>query len=96
MPALSIYSNVENTALVILQRKGYRVWKDERSGLFMTEKNGWDFAGESATDLLAAVAIYEHHAPTEYQEYWWKIDDPFLYESVPTRRPDYRSVVEKR
>jgi len=29
MLALSEYSNVYNTALVILQRKGYQAWYDE-------------------------------------------------------------------
>src|SRR5205085_9022050 len=39
----SYYTNVHNTALVILQRKGYRVWTEQNGERICAEENGWDF-----------------------------------------------------
>ena len=94
MPALSIYSNVENTALVILDSKGYRVWKDASTNLLMAEKEGWDFCGESAVELLAAASIFEYHSPKEFKEYWWRIEAPDLLNDIPTAKPNFDSVVK--
>lgn len=95
MPALSYYSNVENTALVILKSKGYRYWFDEDSELYCCEKNGWDFYADDWTQLLGVVTIYEHHSPQEYSEYWWKIDEPSLLGSEPRKPHEFKSVLEK-
>jgi hypothetical protein len=43
VPALSAHSNVENTALVLLERKGYQYWYEHEAGLYFVEKDGWDF-----------------------------------------------------
>lgn len=97
MPALYIYSNVENTALAILAAKGYRVWRNTTIDELMAEKDGWDFMGQTACELLAAVAIFEFQAPASYREYWWRVDAPDdLWARIPTDRPDYISVTERR
>jgi hypothetical protein len=40
MPSVSEYANVYNTVLLILQKKGFQVWLDERSDLYCAEKDG--------------------------------------------------------
>jgi hypothetical protein len=92
MPALSAYTNTENTALVILKDLGYRCWYDQEAERCCCEKDGWDFAADGFTELLGVVRIYEYHQPKEYREYWWKIDEPWLKDSVPTEAPDYTPV----
>jgi hypothetical protein len=93
MPALSAYINTENTALVILQRKGFRLWFNNAEGLYYAEKGGWDFSAQGATELLGVIAIFEHHVPSSYKEYWWKIDDPWLKDALPDRPHQYQSVM---
>ncbi len=78
MPALSAYLNVYNTALVILQRKGFAIRFDEPNEEWYAKKDGWDFLAEDPIQLLGLVAIYEHQSPPEKDEYWWKIDEPDL------------------
>jgi hypothetical protein len=97
MPALSYYTNVHNTALVILQRKGYRVWTELDNDTICAEKDGWDFMAEDPVQLLGVVAIYEFHHPPAYREYWWKIDEPRVDErSIPNRPPDFVPVWERK
>ncbi len=95
MPTLSYYTNVENTALVILKGKGYRYWYDEDSELYCCEKNGWDFCADNWTQLLGIVSIYEYHQPREYKEYWWKIESPELDGHEPRTKPQYKSVLDE-
>ncbi len=96
MPALSAYTNTENTSLVILKNKGYEVWYDEQLEMFGAVKDGWDFLANSITELVGVVGIYEYHgSPLEYKEYWWKIDDPWLRESVQTEKPKFTSIMYK-
>ena len=95
MPTLSYYTNVENTALVVLKEKGYRYWVDEDSEFCCCEKNGWDFFADDWTQLLGIVSIFEFHKPTEYKEYWWKIDSPKLYRKEPKTPHSFKSVMEK-
>lgn len=38
MPALSAYINTENTSMVILQDKGFRVWCDDELEKYGCEK----------------------------------------------------------
>jgi len=78
MPALSSYINVWNTALVVLQRKGFSLSFDSKLELWRADKSGWDFLADDPIQLLGLVAIYEHHAPEKKEEYWWKIDEPDL------------------
>jgi len=89
MPALSAYLNVWNTCLVILQKKGYRTWTDQGENYFFAERNGWDFMADDPVQLLGLIAIFEHKNPQKHDEYWWKIEEPRLVESLPTSPPDY-------
>ncbi|MEM9074257.1 MAG: hypothetical protein AAGE52_37535 [Myxococcota bacterium] len=90
-PQISDSNRVYNTALVTLVEKGFQVWFDQQSGLFRAEKDGWDFAALEPTKLLGVVAIYEHVAPREYGEYWWRLDEPRLVDSVPVVNADTES-----
>ena len=97
MPALSAYANTENTSLVILKNKGYRTWYDESLDMYGCEKEGWDFLANSITELLGVVAIYEHHgSPNEFREYWWRIEEPWLIESVPKTKPTFKAVWDRK
>jgi len=97
MPTLSAYSNTENTSLVILENKGYKVWVDEKIEMYGCEKNGWDFMANSITELLGVVSIYEYHgSPRKYKEYWWRINEPWLIESIPKEKHNYQSVLLKK
>lgn len=92
MPALSYYTNVHNTALVILQRKGYRVWTQRGPDCFCAEKDGWDFWAEDPVQLLGLTAIHDFHHPSAFGEYWWRIDEPWLSNTLPTQPPDFKPV----
>lgn len=96
MPALSEYSNVYNTALNVLDKKGFSVWYNEETELFCAEKEGWDFMAESPCSLLGIIAIYEHKKPDRYHEYWWQDNDKALYPATSQHKPDYVSVVTER
>nr|WP_320189792.1 hypothetical protein [uncultured Desulfobacter sp.] len=95
MSTLSAYSNIENTSLLILYKKGFRVWYIKKTQLYYAERNGWDFAANSITELLGLVSIYEFHAPENYVEYWWRINDEWLIDDIPTIAPEYDPVWEK-
>ena len=92
MPALSSYPNVENTALLVIRSKGFRVWTDDGQQHWFAERDGWDFMADTPTELLGLVAIFEFHRPQQYREYWWRIAEPFLLDSTPTQPPDYRPI----
>lgn len=97
MPAHSAYANTENTSLVILEEKGYRVWADQKLEMYGCEKEGWDFMANSITELLGVVSIYEHHGcPSEYKEYWWRINEPWLIEDVPREKHEFKPVWSKK
>jgi hypothetical protein len=95
MPTLSEYSNVYNTALVILERKGFQVWHDEQTNLYCAEKDGWDFQADTPCGLLGVVAIYEFKQPAAYQEYWWREQEPNRYRNLPKQPRPYKPVWEK-
>ncbi|PWF25499.1 hypothetical protein [Corticimicrobacter populi] len=92
MPALSEYSNVYNTALNVLDRKGFSVWYDEEAEMFCAERNGWDFMAETPCGLLGLVAIHEFQNPSSFEAYWWRLDDKDLYGQMSNTAPDYVSV----
>ena len=96
MPALGYYTNVRNTALVILQRKGYRVWTEQNGDTICAEKDGWDFMADDSVQLLGLISIYEAQQPAVYREYWWRIDEPRLYDSIPNTPPDYVPVWKRK
>jgi hypothetical protein len=95
MPALSEYSNVYNTALLLLREKGYRLWHDRERELYYAEKEGWDFAAGTPCGLLGLIALFEARQPAAYGEYWWRIEGPDLYNNLPASPPDYQSVIRK-
>jgi hypothetical protein len=96
MPALSAYLNVWNTCLVVLQQKGFRAWTDEAQEQFFAERDGWDFFADDPIQLLGLVALHDHHRPDRFDEYWWRIEEPWLVESLPTSAPPYISVTHQR
>ena len=96
MPALSAYANTENTALVLLQREGYQCWYNSEAELCCCERDGWDFAANSFTELLGVTKIYDSRRPTDYKEYWWKIDEPWLVEDISQQPTDFTPVWQKR
>ena len=96
MPSLSAYSNTENTALIILQRKGYQIWFDKEMDRYCCEKEGWDFTADSATELLGVVAFYDFHHPSKHEEYWWKIEEPWLLDDLPATPKDFTPIWDKR
>ena len=96
MPALGAYANVDNTALVVLQRKGFRVWTDDTESEWFAERDGWDFMADDPIQLLGLIAIFEFQQPTEFREYWWQHSEPWLVEKVPKTSPDYKPVYSHR
>ncbi|MFO0550973.1 MAG: hypothetical protein U0271_21460 [Polyangiaceae bacterium] len=92
MPALSEYSNVYNTALLVLRAKGFQLWYDEKQARYWAEKDGWDFSADSPCALLGLVAILEFTAPSEFREYWWRLRGEDLYGNLPTEPVDYTPV----
>jgi hypothetical protein len=86
MPTLSQYTNVFDTAVALLHRKGYQVWRDDPSQLYFAERDGWDFAADDPVGLLGVVSIYEERAPTGYSEYWWRSSaDTGSERALPTK-----------
>ena len=96
MPALSEYANVFDTAVAVLERKGYQVWVSPRTDLVWAQRDGWDFAAETPIALLGLVAIYEHTRPAGYTEYWWRTEPERRYADLPTTPPDYHPVTDRR
>jgi hypothetical protein len=96
MPALATYTNVLNTALVILQRKGFRVWSDNDETNWFAERDGWDFQADDPIQLLGLIGIFEFQKPAEYREYWWQLQEPYLIENVPKQAPDYIPVYSQK
>jgi hypothetical protein len=96
MPALSEYSNVYDTAVTLLQRKGFQVWCDRAAKLYYAERDGWDFASDTPVGLLGLVSIFEAANPTTYREYWWRLDQSAAAGTLPDEptRP-YEPVHEK-
>ena len=95
MPALSAHSNVENTALVLLVRRGYQYWYDSGAELYYVEKDGWDFCASGLVELLGVVAIFETLKPEEYREYWWQIREPWLRDDIPPEHRPYAPVWQR-
>jgi hypothetical protein len=95
VPALGEYANVFDTALAVLEQKGYAVWKDETADMFCAQRAGWDFTADSPISLLGLVAIYEHKHPDTYTEYWWRTQPAHGWQSLPTTPPDYTPVWQR-
>ena len=78
MADIGAHLNVYNTALAVLERKGWELSYDKVHEWWFAKKDGWEFLADDPMQLLGLVAIYEHHSPEEKREYWWKIDEPDL------------------
>jgi len=96
MPALTSYSNTENSALVVLKEKGYQLWYDQETETHFAEKDGWDFAAEGAMELLGVVALYEHCSPEKFEPYWWRKDDTKLLHNLSEEPCSYTSVTGRK
>lgn len=94
MPALSEYANVHSSAIMILREKGFRCWVDDGTQTYRCEKGGWDFLAESPVGLLGLVAMFEHIAPTQYREYWWRQDGAPALETLTHDAPDFVAVTQ--
>ena len=73
--------------MVILNTKGFRTWTDEGENNFFAARDGWDFMADDPIQLLGLVAIFEHTKPPKKEEYWWRIEEPWLVESLPKAPP---------
>ena len=85
MPDLSAYLNVYNTALVVIERKGFLIRFDESKEWWYATKDEWEFLADDPMQLLGLISIYEHLSPEEKKEYWWKIDEPNLFSELDLR-----------
>ncbi len=94
MPTLSEHSNVHNTALILLGRKGYQVWEEQK--LYFAEKDGWDFCADDPVQLLGLISIFDTLSPTEYSDYWWRIREPWIRDDVPGTPEPFKSVMGPR
>lgn len=92
MPALGEYPNVWDSAIAVLEEKGFDVWRDEAAEVFWAQRGGWDFLADSPIALLGLVAIYEQREPGSYTEYWWKAQPRHDSLDLPTAPPDYTPV----
>jgi hypothetical protein len=95
VPALSEYPNVWDTAIAVLEQKGYAVWHDRDSDMFGAEREGWDFLADSPIALLGLVAIYEHKHPDTYTEYWWRTQPTHTSLALPSAPPPYTPITRR-
>jgi hypothetical protein len=92
VPALGEYANVFDTALAVIRSKGFDLWRDDETGEFWGQRDGWDVVADSPIALLGLVSIIEHQNPAEYAEYWWRHEDGVDFRALPTDPPAYTSV----
>ena len=95
MAALAEHSNVYDTALKILVKKGFRVWLEEKTQKYCAEKDGWDFKSNTPCGLLGLIAIYEFKQPSTFHDYWWREGGPHIYHGLTTEAPDYIPIYER-
>jgi len=95
MAALADHSNVIDTAIDVLQRKGFQVWHDKEQGKYCAERDGWDFVARSPVSLLGLVAIFEATQPESWREYWWKSPRTSLHEALPDEPRPYAPIFRR-
>ena|SRR5882762_5931268 len=83
MAALADHTNVFDTVISILEKKGYQIWYVGASCTYYAEKDGWDFASNSPVGLLGVVSIFEFLNPTVWAEYWWRMAPFGLHQELP-------------
>jgi hypothetical protein len=96
VPALGEYPNVWDSALAVLEEKGWQVWRNPTADLYCAERDGWDFTADTPISLLGLVALYEHRRPDSYSEYWWRARPRRAGTDLPTSPPDYTPVWARR
>lgn len=96
MPTLSEFPNVYDSALDLLEKKGFQLWFDEGSELFFAERNGSDFAAENPISLLGLVAIFEAEEPAQFHEYWWQRKEIEPRAQLPKVPVPYDSIMKSR
>lgn len=96
MPTLSEFANVYDSALDLLEKKGFQLWFDEKSDLFFAERNGWDFAAENPISLLGLAAIFEAEEPSQFHEYWWRRKGTEPRARLPREPVPYDSIMKPR
>jgi hypothetical protein len=97
MASLIEYSNVYDTALLILEKKGYQVWYDAETQDYCAERNGWDFRSPSPCGLRGVVAIFEFKQPVQFVEYWWREEGPEVYDHLPSHpQREYQPLARPR
>jgi hypothetical protein len=96
VPTLGEYPNVWDSAIAVLEEKGFDVWRNEGHDTYYAQRAGWDFSADTPISLLGLVAIYEHRAPGSYTEYWWKAQPSHRSLDLPAVPPDYTPVIERR
>lgn len=72
------------------------MWTEQDGEVARAEKEGWDFLANDAVQLLGVVAIYEFHQPSEYSEYWWRLNEPWLRDDLPSHAPDFLPVYARK
>ena len=92
MAALGEHSNVYDTAIALIVKKGFEVWYEPEKDHFFAEKNGWDFCSDSPCGLLGLIAIFEEISPESFEPYWWKIDTEIDSRKLPREKPKYRPI----
>jgi hypothetical protein len=84
MMGLSSHINVWNTCLRLLREKGYALHVEgelDQEGmirpgkcLWIADKEGFHFCGDTPIELLGLTAVYEFLQPLNDASYWWRID----------------------
>lgn len=75
---LTSHANVENTCLLILRSRGFKLrLEDNENGawgyLWIAEKDGFRLYAWNPIELLGLLAIFDHKKPKEDTPYWWVV-----------------------
>jgi hypothetical protein len=90
---LSSHSNVYNTCLRILRKKGFQLITeyevDENQSIIPSSqfwraiKNGYELVASNPIELLGLATIYEYKQPSdEPSSYWWTVDGENIWEEL--------------
>lgn len=82
---LASHSNVYNTCLRILRRKGYSLrvegelssdGDDSITLSWYAEQDGFKLYGDNPIELLGLAAIRDYVSPKQEEPYWWVVEGP--------------------
>lgn len=87
---LSSHSNVYNTCLRILNKKGFVLKIEEYDDdenekyetLWIAEKNGAVFKADNPIELLGLTFVYEFVDPKEDKSYWWTVKGEDIWDEL--------------